>query len=102
VTSTQRDPMLPDVPSMVELGYKDFTPVVNWGFLAPKSTPAPIVKHLQDAMLKALATPLMQERLAAVGASSRGAGGGDVMMAKMKSEIARWQPVVKAANIKPD
>jgi tripartite-type tricarboxylate transporter receptor subunit TctC len=102
VTSTQRDPMLPDVPTMVELGYKDFTPVVNWGFLAPRNTPAPVVKALQDAMLKALAAPAMQERLAAVGASSHGAGGGDVMTAKMKSEIARWQPVVKAANIKPE
>jgi tripartite-type tricarboxylate transporter receptor subunit TctC len=61
-----------------------------------------VVKALQDAMLKALAAPAMQERLAAVGASSHGAGGGDVMTAKMKSEIARWQPVVKAANIKPE
>ncbi|QDL38603.1 Bug family tripartite tricarboxylate transporter substrate binding protein [Rhodoferax sediminis] len=102
VTSTQRDPMLPDVPTMVELGYKDFTPVVNWGFLAPRNTPPAVVKQLQDAMIKALGTPAMQERLAAVGASSRGAGGPDVMTSKMKAEIARWEPVIKAANIKRD
>jgi tripartite-type tricarboxylate transporter receptor subunit TctC len=102
VTAPQRDPMLPEVPTMVELGYKDFTPVVNWGFLAPKNTPAPIVKKLQDAMLKALGTPAMQERLVALAATSRGAGGGDVLTARMKSEIARWEPVVKAANIKAE
>lgn len=102
VTATHRDPMLPNVPTMAELGYKDFTPQTNWGYLVPKNTPAPVVKRLQDAIAKALATPAMQERLKAVGASSAGAGGPEVMTAMMKSEIARWEPVIKAANIKPD
>lgn len=102
VTSTQRDPMLPNVPTMVELGYKDFTPVTSWGFLVPKATPPAIVTQLQDAIAKALSRPAMQERLAAVGASSKGAGGPDILTARMKSEIARWEPVIKAANIKPE
>jgi tripartite-type tricarboxylate transporter receptor subunit TctC len=102
VTSPQRDPMLPEVPTMVELGYKDFTPVVNWGYLVPKNTPPAVVRTLQDAMAKALASPAMQERLAAAGASSKGAGGPDVMTAMMKAEIARWEPVIKAAHIKPE
>jgi tripartite-type tricarboxylate transporter receptor subunit TctC len=102
VTSVQRDPMLPNVPTMVELGYKDFTPVTNWGYLVPKNTPAPIVKQLQDAIAKALSKPAMQERLATVGANSKGAGGPEVMTARMKAEIARWEPVIKAANIKAE
>ncbi|HSW19448.1 MAG TPA: tripartite tricarboxylate transporter substrate binding protein [Ramlibacter sp.] len=102
VTSAQRDPSLPNVPTMVELGYKDFTPAVNWGFLVPKNTPAPIVKQLQDAMVKAIGTPAMQERMTAVGASSRNAGGPEVMTARMKADIARWEPVIKAAHIKPE
>jgi tripartite-type tricarboxylate transporter receptor subunit TctC len=102
VTSTQRDPMLPNVPTMVELGYKDFTPTTSWGYLVPKNTPAPIVKQLEDAISKALSRPVMQERLSMVGANSRGAGGPEVMTARMKAEITRWQPVIKAANIKPE
>jgi len=102
VTSTERDPMLPNVPTMVELGYKDFTPATNWGYLVPKNTPAPIVMQLKEAIAKALARPAMQERLVAVGAYSKGAGGPEVMTAKMKAEIARWEPVIKAANIKPE
>ena len=102
VTSTQRDPMLPDVPTMLELGYKDFTPTTSWGYLVPKNTPAPIVKQLQDAIATALGRSAVQERLGAVGASSKGAGGPEVMTARMKAEIARWEPVIKAANIKPE
>ncbi|MEJ8851178.1 tripartite tricarboxylate transporter substrate binding protein [Variovorax rhizosphaerae] len=102
VTSTQRDPTLPSVPTMVELGYKDFTPTTSWGFLVPKNTPPVIVRQLQDGIAKALGRPAMQERLAAVGANSRGAGGPDVLTARMKSEIARWEPVIKAAHIKPE
>jgi tripartite-type tricarboxylate transporter receptor subunit TctC len=75
VTSTQRDPSLPNVPTMVELGYKDFTPVVSWGYLVPRNTPGPIVKQLQDAIAKANGAPAMQERLNAVGATSRDSGG---------------------------
>lgn len=102
VTSPQRDPLLPEVPTMVELGFKDFTPMVSWGYLAPKNTPPAIAKQLQDAILKVTASPAMQERLQAVGATSKNAGGAEVMTAKMKAEIARWAPVIKAANIKPD
>jgi tripartite-type tricarboxylate transporter receptor subunit TctC len=102
ITAAQREPTLPNVPTMVELGYKDFTPAVSWGYLAPKNTPAPIVKQLQDAIATALATPAMQERLAAFNATSKGSGGPDVMTARMKADIARWEPVIKAANIKPD
>ncbi|MBB3181125.1 tripartite tricarboxylate transporter substrate binding protein [Variovorax sp. Sphag1AA] len=102
VTSNQRDPLLPNVPTMVELGYKDFTPTTSWGFMVPKSTPPALVNHLRDAIAKALGRPVMQERLTAVGANSKDAGGPEVLTAKMKAEIARWEPVIKAAQIKPE
>jgi tripartite-type tricarboxylate transporter receptor subunit TctC len=102
VTSSERDPLLPNVPTMVELGYKDFTPVVSWGYLMPRNTPAPVVKQLQHAIAKAISAPAMQERLNAIGATSKNSGGPEVMTARMKSEIARWEPVIKAADIKPE
>ena len=102
VTSAQRDPMLPNVPTMVELGYKDFTPTTAWGFMVPKHTPPAVAKQVQDAIAKALGRPAMQERLAAVGANSKGAGGPEVLTARIKAEITRWEPVIKAAQIKPE
>jgi tripartite-type tricarboxylate transporter receptor subunit TctC len=102
VTSEQRDHLLPNVPTMVELGYKDFTPMASWGYLAPKNTPAPIVRQLQDAIAKAMKAPAMQERLKSVGASATNAGGSETLTAVMKAEIARWEPVIKAANIKSE
>lgn len=102
VTSARRDPLLPDVPTMTELGFKDFTPLVSWGYLVPKGTPAPIARQLQDAIAKAIVTPVMQERLLAVGASSTNVGGPDVMTSKMRAEIARWEPVIREAHIKPE
>lgn len=102
VTSAQRDPLLPDVPTTTELGFKEISPVVNWGYMVPKNTPAPIVRQLQDAIGKAINTPAMQERLASLGMTSRNSGGGDVLTAKMKAEIARWEPVIKSAGIKPE
>lgn len=102
VTSAQRDSSLPEVPTMMELGYKDFSSVVSWGYLVPKNTPASIVKQLQDALAKAVATPEMKKRLSSVSASSQNSGGAQVMTAKMKAEIARWEPVIKSANITPE
>lgn len=102
VTAAERDSTLPNVPTMVELGFKDFTPAVSWGYLVPKNTPEPIAQQLQEALAKAIATPAMQERLRSVGASSRNAGGPEVMTAKMQAEIARWKPVIAAANIQPE
>ena len=102
VTSPQRDPVLPDVPTMVELGYKDFTPMPAWGYMVPRGTPEPIVRILQDAFTKAIATPAFQERLAALGANSAGSGGPDVLRAHIQSEQARWDTIIKAAQIQAD
>lgn len=102
VTSMQRAPLLPDVPTMAELGLKEASPTVGWGYFVPKGTPAPIVKTLEDAITKALATQPMQERIATLGITTQNSGGGAVMAEHVKAELARWDPVIKAANIKPD
>jgi len=102
VTSPQRDPLLPNVPTMLELGYRDFTPAVSWGFLVPRATPAPVVAQLQEAIAKAIASPALQDTLKSVGATSPSPGHADAMTARMRSDIARWEPVIRAANIQPD
>lgn len=84
------------------IAYKGNGPAMNDLLGGRLDYSAPVVKQLQDAIAKAIATPAMQERLKSVGATSANAGYGEVMTAKMKAEIARWEPVIKAANIKPD
>ena len=66
MTSAKRLPSLPDVPTMAELGYPQVT-VSNWlGLVAPKGTPAPVVKKLNDAYNTAL------ERAGEVGGDQTG------------------------------
>jgi tripartite-type tricarboxylate transporter receptor subunit TctC len=76
--------------------------VASWGYMVPRGTPEPIVKKLQDAIAKAIATPGIAERLRTVGATATNAGGGEIMTAKIRGEISRWEPVISAANIKAE
>jgi tripartite-type tricarboxylate transporter receptor subunit TctC len=67
VSSPQRVPLLPDVPSIVEAGYPDAVFRFWNGLSAPANTPREIVQKLHDMTQKALGTPALQERLAKLG-----------------------------------
>ena len=101
VTSEQRVPTLPDVPTMKELGFADFNPRLWYAFLAPAKTPASTVKALQDAFAKAVADPAVSERLNALGFAPEIKDPAAVS-AFMKSEAARWGKVIKDNNIKAE
>ncbi|OWT63615.1 hypothetical protein CEY11_04630 [Candidimonas nitroreducens] len=67
VTGQKRDPELPDVPTMEELGYKSFN-ITNWyGIVAPAGTPAPIIDILHKAIERVLNTPDVVEQFAKLG-----------------------------------
>ncbi len=101
VTSEQRIPTLPDVPTMKELGFADFNPRLWYAFLAPANTPANVVRVLQDAFAKAVADPSVNKRLTALGFAPEIKDPAAVS-AFMKSEAARWGKVIKDNNIKVD
>src|SRR6185295_12513859 len=63
VTGTKRHPLLPDVPTFEELGYKGFDGVQWYGIVGPPKLPAPIVTKLNDEINKLLANPELRERL---------------------------------------
>jgi tripartite-type tricarboxylate transporter receptor subunit TctC len=63
-----RSPNVPDVPTMIEQGVKDFTAASYVGILAPAATPAEIVKTLEAALVKALSMKETQERFLKTGA----------------------------------
>jgi len=68
VAWSKRSPQLPDVPTMIEQGVKDFTAASYVGILAPAATPADIVKTLEAALVKALNQKDLQQKMLVSGA----------------------------------
>jgi tripartite-type tricarboxylate transporter receptor subunit TctC len=68
---------------------------------APKGTPRPILDKLSDALVKALDDPNTRRRLVELGAKipEKGKRGQQALSALVKSDIARWTPIIKAANL---
>lgn len=101
VTTEARSPALPNVPTMAELGYPDFS-ISSWVALyAPAGTPPDRVARLSRELQVALATPHVRERLTGAGMQVRPLGA-DQLRAFMDTEIARWAHVVKASGAHVD
>jgi len=98
VTGTERSPLLPDVPTMAEAGYPDVNVRLWSGLFAPAATPAPIVGKLRTAANEAIADPSVAEKLRAL-AVNPGGPTPDEFKAIIASDIAKFDAVVKAANL---
>jgi tripartite-type tricarboxylate transporter receptor subunit TctC len=99
LSSAKRSPVLPDVPTFVESGFPDLA-VYSWvGILAPAKTPRPIVERLQKEIAAVLQTPEVRERYAVLGIDPVG-NTPDEYAAQIRADLARWEPVVKKANIR--
>ena len=101
VASRKRSPSLPEVPTMVEAGVKDFESTVWVGMAATGGTPQPVVKKLYDVLLLALKAPDMKDKLAALGADPVGSTT-EQFTALVKEDVARWAKVVKASGVRLD
>jgi tripartite-type tricarboxylate transporter receptor subunit TctC len=100
IATAERNPALPDVPTTKEAGLPEFE-VSAWNALfAPKGTPKPIVDKLTDALDKALSDETTRKRLLELGSDiPEGARRGQAALANLvKSEVARWTPLLKAAQ----
>src|SRR5262245_45174233 len=98
VSSPQRVPLLPDVPSIVEAGYPDAVFRFWNGLSAPANTPREIVKKLHDMTQKALATPALQERLAKLGVEPKQMSV-DEFAKFFQDDLAATVELAKKANI---
>jgi tripartite-type tricarboxylate transporter receptor subunit TctC len=98
VTSKERSPLLPDVPTIAEAGVPDYVYYTWFGMWAPKGTPQPVIDKLYAEIKKAQATPAVKGRIAELAGETL-----DIPLADikpfLKAEIARWADVVKRANI---
>jgi tripartite-type tricarboxylate transporter receptor subunit TctC len=100
-TSAARSPLLPDVPTMIEAGFAGFV-VTGWaGLFAPAATPPAILDRLHAALVEALRTPAVRERLEPLAVDiqpmERAA-----FSAFVEAETGRWADVVRRANVKVD
>jgi tripartite-type tricarboxylate transporter receptor subunit TctC len=100
VTGTHRWFDLPDVPTMVELGYKDFIVDTFQGFLAPAKTPPAIVELLSAKSIAILKTPKIAEQLRNDGFEVI-ANGVDGMRKRIEDEVPKWREIAAKAGIKP-
>ena len=101
VTTPQRTPALPNVPTMAEQGYPDFA-ISSWVALyAPANTPPEIVARLARELQAALATASVRERLTAAGLQVR-ALNAEQLRTFMDTEIARWAKVVSTSGARID
>ncbi|MCW5263180.1 tripartite tricarboxylate transporter substrate binding protein [Verminephrobacter eiseniae] len=98
VTSPKRLPQWPDVPTLQEAGFKDFSTETFTGILAPRATPPAIVERLSQALQKILADKAVQARFETLGAQARGSSPGQ-FTEFLTQEDARWMPVIEQANI---
>ena len=99
--TTARLPQLPDVPTVVEQGYKDFEMTQWYGLMAPSRMPKAYIDKLEQEAIKAargklVADKLAQETALAVGNTK------EEFAAFIKAEQARWKPVIARAQIRPE
>lgn len=100
VSSPKRLPALPDIPTVMEGGYK--YQVNNWhGVIAPKGTPKAVIDKLNSEINKAIKDPDFARRIAQDGLEPAG-GTPEEFFALLKREVFEWGEVVKAANVKAD
>ena len=101
VTSTRRSPLLPDVPTMDELGLKGVT-VYSWqAFAAPKGIPADVKARLRDGILAGLNDPTVKAKLLDLGFEIVG-NTPEQFTAFQAAEFARWKKVIEVGKITAD
>ena len=101
VGTPQRLAALPDVPTVAEMGFKDFETSQWYGILVPAGTPREIVKRLQEESLKALKSNSVTERFASDSAVG-GGGPPEEFAAFIGKQQQIWKQIVSRAGIKPD
>jgi tripartite-type tricarboxylate transporter receptor subunit TctC len=101
ITSTKRSPLLPDVPTMEELGFKGVT-VYSWqAFAAPKGLPADIKAKLHEGLVAGLNDPTVKPKLLELGFEIVG-NTPEQFTAFQAAEFARWKKVIEVGKITAD
>jgi tripartite-type tricarboxylate transporter receptor subunit TctC len=98
LTGEARWPDLPDVPTMLELGWPGFVSETFQGFLAPAGTPAPIILRLAKEAAAVLGDPAIRGRLLAAGFALR-ANGPEALATRIAAEVPLWRALIEQAGL---
>ena len=98
ITSEKRSQIVPDVPTMAELGFKGHEAETITGLLVPAGTPPAIVKRLHGEVVRIMALPDIRQRVSDLGADIS-ANTPQQFAAQIRREVNRWSKVIKDANI---
>ena len=99
VSTRERAPALPEVPTAIEAGFRDYEAIGWFGMFAPSNTPAAIIEQLSADITKAMATPAIRERAMQEGATP--VGNTPAQFDRfVRDEIAKWTRIIRDAGIK--
>ncbi|MDS1140738.1 tripartite tricarboxylate transporter substrate binding protein BugD [Pusillimonas sp. SM2304] len=102
VTSKQRVPTLPDLPTMQESGFADFEVGIWHGMWAPKGTPKPVTDKLIAALQAGLASEDFQKRMAGLGATVlTDEANPEALTKKVEQQVPQWAELFKKSGIEP-
>ncbi len=99
VTGGHRSPALPELPTMIEAGIRDYESNTWYGVLAPQGTPRAVVTKLHDEIVAIIRLPQVKDHLLAEGAEPVG-NTPEQFGAFIKSEIDKWGKVIRAAGLR--
>jgi tripartite-type tricarboxylate transporter receptor subunit TctC len=98
-TGRERSASFPQLPTFDEAGLKGFEASTWFGLFAPAGTPQPVIEKLNAAVTQALKTPELRDKLAALGEEAVG-GSPEELAARVKSDLAKWPPIIREAGVK--
>ena len=101
ITSAQRHPDLPNLPTTSEAGAPGFAEGIWIGMLAPAGVPRQVIERMSQAISRALQAPDVRERLSQLGAQTVGTTPEEAA-ARIKREVPKFSAAIKAANITPN
>jgi tripartite-type tricarboxylate transporter receptor subunit TctC len=101
VPTPRRVRALPEVPTIAETGVPGYEVFSSYGLLAPRGTPAAAINRLNEAVRGALETPEVVAALARQGLEAQ-YGTPEAYGDFLRAEVAKWEPIVRANNLRPD
>ena len=100
-SGSKRSPQLPNVPTISEAGLPGFEVNVWYGLFAPHGTPTDVLERIAADVTRLLKTPEMRERLTSLGVEAEGTTPAE-FKSYFRSDMQKWQKVVKAAGVSAD
>jgi tripartite-type tricarboxylate transporter receptor subunit TctC len=98
VTSEKRSDLLPDVPTMIESGVKDYVVNTWMGFAVPANTPEPVIARLNTEINRIGQLPQVREKMLAQGIEMLPPGPPAAAQKLVRDDLALWLPIIKASG----